>query len=342
MTEKSYGGNVGFGMKEKNIKESGASKELKVKKEKKSEMNEEYADFNLSREEIENYIKAGQIGKEVRKFTKGFIKPKMKLIEIAEKIENKIKELGGECAFPTNLSLNEIAAHYTPNLNDETIAEGLLKIDIGISFKGAIADFAFSLDLTEDGKYGEMIKLNEKILEAELSVIKSGVTIGEIGEQVSELLENTGFSVIKNLSGHSLGEDVIHAGLTIPNYPNTNTTELKNIAIAIEPFLTTGQGMVYDGKPSEIYMLQAEGQTRDNDARKLLEFVKENYKTRPFCKRWLEKAGLKKVSFSLLMLTRQGILHNFPVLVEKSKLPVSQAEHTALILKDKVIITTKN
>jgi len=340
MTEKSYGGSTSFGMKDKIA--SGKNEKIapKIKKKEKMENLLEMEENEMEKEIVDFYLKAGKIGAEVKKFTRGFVKPGMKLIEIAEKIEGKIEELGGKCAFPVNLSLNEIAAHYTPSTNDEIIAEGLLKIDIGVDVEGYIADLAFSIDLTPDKKFEKMIKVNEKILEEELKILKSGIKIGEIGEIVAPLIEGSGFSIIKNLSGHSLEKNLIHAGLTIPNYPNTNATELKEIAIAIEPFLTEGQGMVYDGKPSEIYMLQQEGSTRDNDARVLLAFIQENYKTKPFCKRWLEKAGLKKVSFSLLMLTRQGILHNFPVLVEKSKQPVSQAEESILILKDKVLVYT--
>ena len=77
-----------------------------------------------------------------------------KIFRNAEQIEGKIRELGGKPAFPVNLSINEIAAHYTPAYNDETKADGLLKVDIGVQIEGAIADTAFSLDLTKDKKYG--------------------------------------------------------------------------------------------------------------------------------------------------------------------------------------------
>jgi methionyl aminopeptidase len=95
----------------------------------------------------ENILKAGQIEKQVKEYAKNFIKKDMPLIEIAEKIESKIVELGGKVAFPTNLSINEIAAHYTPSYNDETKATGLLKVDLGVHIDGWIADSAFSIDL---------------------------------------------------------------------------------------------------------------------------------------------------------------------------------------------------
>ncbi|MEI6058738.1 MAG: M24 family metallopeptidase, partial [archaeon] len=104
----------------------------------------------MEKQEIESYKKAGDIAKRVVAYARDFIKPGMLLIDIANKIDSKIDELGVEAAFPVNLSLNEIAAHYTPSADDETLAEGLLKVDIGVSVNGYIADVAFSLDLTED------------------------------------------------------------------------------------------------------------------------------------------------------------------------------------------------
>lgn len=58
--------------------------------------------------------KAGEIARQVKKEVIGLIKPGAKLYDIAEFVERKIVELGGEPAFPCNLSINEIAAHYTP------------------------------------------------------------------------------------------------------------------------------------------------------------------------------------------------------------------------------------
>lgn len=291
----------------------------------------------MDKKEIDCYILAGKIAAEAVKYGKSIIKKDMLLVDIANKIEGKIMELGGGLAFPVNLCINEIAAHYTPSSNDKTTASGLLSVDLGVDVEGFIADTAFSVDL--EGEHGEMVKLNEKILLETLKEIKPGIKVNMIGKTIQEQLDGNKYMIIRNLSGHALGENVIHAGLTISNIENTNETSLKDIAIAIEPFLTTGIGEIYESSPSEIFMLSSSGVTRDRDARKILEFIKENYKTKPFCKRWLEKSGFQKVGFSLSQMTKQGILHNFPVLVEKSKKPVSQFEHTVLI-SEKAIITT--
>ena len=319
----------------------------------------------MEKSEVESYVKAGNIAKEIKSFARGMIKPGVKLIDIAEGIDAKIIELGGEAAFPVNLSLNEIAAHFTPAVGDETKAEGLLKVDVGVAVDGYIADTAFSVDLTEDGKFKEMMELNENILESASSVVKAGMEVKDIGDACQDTLEawnasrgdgesgmGNRFAIIKSLSGHALGKDQIHAGLTISNYRNDNKSELSG-AFAIEPFVTTGVGDIYEGQPGGIYVLQSDEPVRDRDARKLIAFVKERYKTRPFCLRWLaaaaEVSGVRcqvsgmtynKIKFVISILVKQGVLHEYPLLIEKSKAPVSQFENTFVVGDGKVVCTT--
>jgi methionyl aminopeptidase len=338
MTEKQYGGASSFGFKGKadNIKQG--TPELKVS-EKKFKKDFEFG--KVTEGVLNNYLKAGEIGKKVREFARSFVKKDVLLLEIAEKIEGKIIELGGKIAFPVNLSLNEIAAHYTPTSKDETKAEGLLKVDVGVEVGGYIADLAFSFDLTDDKKYGDMIKMNELVLNEALNELEIGAPVKVIGNKIADLVQKDGrYKVIRNLAGHGLDEDNIHAGLSVSNLKNENNSKLQDCAIAIEPFLTTGAGEIYEGKLSEIYIIQNEKMPRDRDVRNLLAYIKENYRTKPFCKRWLEKANISKVNFCLSILVKEGIVYNFPVLVEKEKKPVSQAEHT-VVFADKVYVTTK-
>ncbi len=290
-------------------------------------------------QEVENYIEAGRIGKQIKQHLENFVKPRMKLIEIAEEVDKKIKEYDAKPAFPINLSLNEIAAHYTPSIEDETLAEGILKIDLGIEKNGYIADTAFTLDLTPKKEFSEMINLNKEILKETLDSLNYDSEVHEIGNKIAKLLENKKFNIIRNLTGHSLDKYQIHTEPTIPNTPNKNKTPLEEKAIAVEPFLTTGVGEVIEGKPSEIYMLINKKNVRDNESRKILDFIEEEYQTKPFCRRWLDQAGFK-TNFSLKLLTKQGIIYNFPVLIEKSKSPVSQFEETIIFHEQKKIITT--
>lgn len=294
----------------------------------------------MNEEEFNNYCKAGKIGNEVKKYSLDFIKKGMKLIDIANKIDDRIVELGGKPAFPVNLSLNEIAAHYTPSIDDETIAEGLLKVDIGVEVEGYIADLAFSIDLTDEKKYEEMISLNEDVLRETLDSLNYESVCSDIGNSVTKLLDGKKFNIIKNLTGHSLDQYRIHSEISIPNIQNQNKTALKERAIAVEPFLTDGAGEVIEGKPSEIFILTREKNVRDSESRKILNYILEEYKTKPFCKRWLDKAGFK-TNFALKLLVREGVLYNFPVLIEKTKGIVSQSEDTVVFFDGEKVITTR-
>ncbi|MBT7102572.1 type II methionyl aminopeptidase [archaeon] len=302
----------------------------------------------MQQSEFDSYVKAGEISKEIKKFARGLIKPGIKLIDVAEAVDAKIFELGGVPAFPVNLSLNEVAAHYTPAPGDDKVAEGILKVDLGVAVDGFIADTAFSVDLTEDGEYKEMIELNEKILSDVTEIVKPGVLAKDVGDKVQDTLEewnsekDSSFAVIKSLSGHALGKDSIHAGLTISNYRNENGAELDG-AFAIEPFVTTGVGDIYEGPTGGIYVLQSDENVRDRDAREVLKFIKETFVTRPFCLRFLVgefDMSLNKLKLILKGMVKRGILHEYPMLIEKSKGPVSQAENTFVIRDDSVVCTT--
>lgn len=288
----------------------------------------------------EKIIQAGKIASEV----KGYIKPQIKkgvpLLEIAEKIESKIIELRGKPAFPTNLSINEIAAHYTPSYNDETKADGLLKIDFGVHVDGWIADTSFSIDLENSEENKKLIEASKSALDNAINLIKNSKTsLSEIGKTIQETIESHNFSPIVNLTGHEMNEYELHAGLTILNIKNSKTEKLKKGLYAMEPFATNGNGRVHEGKPSGIYILIDEKNIRNSEARKILNFIIEEYKTLPFCSRWIVKKFGAKSLFALKQLEENGNLHQYLQLVESSHNKVSQAEHTILIDED-VIVTS--
>jgi methionyl aminopeptidase len=287
----------------------------------------------------EKILKAGEIAKKVKAYAKSFIKKDMPLLEIAEKIESEIIKLGGKVAFPTNLSINEIAAHYTPSYNDETKANGLLKVDMGVHIEGFIADFTFSIDLENSSENKKLIESSEKALKNAIEKVKSEKSLGEIGKAVQETIESYGFSPIINLTGHEMNEYELHSGLTIMNIENKNPEKLGKGLYAIEPFATNGSGKIYEGKPSGIYQLIDDKNIRGNDARIILNYIGEEYRTLPFCSRWLVKKFGARILFALKQLEENGNLHQYPQLVEVSKGKVAQSEDTILI-DDKVIVTS--
>ncbi len=299
----------------------------------------------------EKILKAGKIASQAKDYIKPLIKPGMPLLEIAEKIESKITELGGKPAFPVNLSINNIAAHYTPSYDDETKAYGLLKIDFGVHIDGWIADTAFSLDLSDNEEESQqnkkLISTSEKALGNALEMIKSKSDkmeerrLSQIGKIIQETIESFGFSSIINLSGHSMEQYDLHAGITIPNIDDKRNIPLKPGIYAIEPFATTGNGKVHDGKKSGIYMLTNTRNIRSLTARKILEFIEKEYNTLPFCSRWIFKKFGINALLGLKQLEDNGNLHHFSQLVESQTGRVAQTEHTILVKEDKIIVTTE-
>ena len=288
----------------------------------------------------EKIILAGKISREIKDWIRPQIKKGVLLLEIAEKIEDKIIELGGKPAFPVSLAVNEVAAHYTPSHNDDTKAEGLIKIDLGVHVDGWIADTAFSMDLEESSENKKLIEASKTALKNAIDKAKEKKSLGEIGETIQETIESFGFSPIINLTGHEMNEYELHSGLTIWNIKNSRKEVLENGLFAIEPFATTGSGKIHEGNPSGIYMLTDEKNIRNPEARKILSFIIEEYQTLPFCSRWIIKKFGTKSLFALKQLEANGNLYHYPQLIESSGSKVSQTENTILV-EDKVIITTE-
>ena len=290
----------------------------------------------MTPKDISDLKKAGKIANEVRKYTRSVAKKNVLLIELAEKIESKIIKLGGKPAFPTNLCINETTAHYTPSYDDTTRAFGLLKIDFGVHINGWITDCALSLDLEGDYENTKLIESADNCLKNAVSAIKDKLSLGEIGGVIQKTAERYNLNSIKNLSGHEINLYDLHAGITIPNYDNNNLKKLDDGIYAIEPFVTQGEGLVYDGKPSGIYKVEKNTSIRDKNAREIFEFIISEYKTLPFCSRWLVKKFGTRALFSINLIEKAGALHQYSQLIEHSKSKVAQAETTILINKGNV------
>ena len=288
----------------------------------------------------EKILKAGKIVSETKKYAKEIVRKDVPLLEIADKIEAKIIKLGAKPAFPVNLSINEVAAHYTPAHDDKTLAHGLLKVDFGAHIDGWIADTALSIDIENNEENKKLIQSAEKALENAEKIIDKDVLLNKIGSVIQKTIEEYGFSPIVNLSGHSIGKYELHSGITVPNIDNNQDLSLPPGLYAVEPFSTTGNGKVYDGPDSGIYELVNERNVRSPIARELLDFIREEYKTLPFCSRWLVKKFGTKALFGIKQLENNGNLHQFSQLIESSKNKVAQAENTILIEDKGKIITT--
>ena len=285
----------------------------------------------MEKEVEENYIKAGKIASKVREYACSLVQPSAFVLDIVEKIEQRVEALGGMPAFPVNISINDIAAHWHPEYNDQTAIkeEDYVKIDVGVHVGGYIGDTAKTVRVA--GK-DNLIICSEKMLEEMLKIIRPGTTVGDIGEVGENVAKEFGFNPVRNLTGHSLGKYDVHAGLTIPNIKNDSRYQLReDEVIAIEPFCTAGNGFV---------RWIIDRPTRLVEARKILELARTEYERLPFAKRWIQKRfSPLKVELSLKELLSSNALYGYEPLREVSGKPVAQSEHT-IIVKEKPIITT--
>jgi len=279
-------------------------------------------------EEYEEFVKAGKIAGEALKEGIKWVREGIEYREVAEKIEEYIKAKGAMPAFPVNISVNNVAAHFTPSQSCRDVFKkgDVVKIDVGAHINGCIGDTAKTVEVGTK-KYAKLIEAAEEALKAAIDSIKAGIKIGEIGEIIEEKIREYGFTPIKNLHGHSLERYKLHAGLSIPNFKNKSKVELKEGQIvAIEPFATDGLGMVVDAGLGNIYRIEKDSIM----AREL----KKRFNGLPFAERWLYEIYGEKVPFKLSFLLKRRIIAPYFKLVEAKGGVVSQAEHTLFVTKE--------
>ncbi len=289
-------------------------------------------------EEIKRYLEAARVAVGVREFAEDYVKPGLKLLDIAERIEAEILTQGAQVAFPANLSLNEEAAHDTPAINDERVLKetDVLKVDIGTHVEGCIVDQAFTYNANNE--YVKLIEASQQALQDAISVMRAGTNVRDIGQAIQDAITSRGFKPIENLCGHALAPYTIHAGISIPNVPRGDYVLEEGDVFAVEPFATNGAGKIENGNLDEIFSMVDAKNVRLPQSRKAMEWLLENRQTLPFAKRHLAKAIGSEASAELAIkdLGRQGLIRDYPVLVEINKGIVSQAETTVIVEKDSV------
>ena len=299
----------------------------------------------LSEEDIEKVIKAGKIAFKVKSEIKSLVRPGMKYVDLATAIEDRIRSLGGEPAFPCNISIGEEAAHYTPLIDDSRVVPdtGVLKVDIGVHVDGYLADTSVSIDLS--GENEMLIQSVEEALEKALELVSPGTKVSAVGEVIEKTIKYYGFKPIRNLTGHAMERYRLHTGFSIPNTKSGAGTIKPGMLLAIEPFATTGIGYVVDGAVKTIFSFSKPLTKRkglNSVVGSILERVYLMRKSLPFTERWYVTAELKKAfREALSRLEKNKTVIGYPVLVESSGQQVAQAEDTILVLEKETIITTR-
>jgi len=298
-------------------------------------------------EEIKNFEEAGRILSDALEYSKSLIKEGASKLEIAEKVEDFIKTKNKDArpAFPLNLSSNFVAAHATPEYNEQTlIGKEIINVDFGVELNGYPTDASFTIDLTQDSENQKLIEAAKLALENAISKVKANVEIKEISKEIEKTITSFGFKPIRNLTGHGLKKGIVHFLPEIPNIyeENSNQKLEEGMVIAIEPFVTKGIGLVKESEKVEIFSYVGDSSFRFRDSHEVLEYIKNNFSTFPFAERWIKVFPSRfRVLASIVDLARNGALEQYPELVEVSSKNVAHYEATILVEKDSAKLLTK-
>jgi methionyl aminopeptidase len=293
----------------------------------------------LTDEELSTLRKAGEVASAARTLGMDMVREGVKLFDVAQEVEGYIRKKGCGLAFPCNISINEIAAHYTPSVDDKKVFKtgDVVKVDCGAQLNGYVGDTAGTVEVGTK-THRNLIEASKLARDTVAEIVGAGTPIGEIGRVVEMCMHQGGFRPIKNLTGHQIKPYNLHAGVSIPNYNDGNTNRLvPGMVIAIEPFATNGAGIVLNGPPGNIVRIVRERKLQDPKAQEFFEYAKGEFRTFPFCARSCDFPDAEKYVKDLL---RHGVLSSYAQLVEAKKGMVSQHEHTFYITGERAEVTT--
>ena len=153
---------------------------------------------------MKNSAYQDEILRETREEMRSYVKENMLVIDVCEKVEGLIRAKGGKPAFPCNVSINEVAAHYTSPPNDTSrIPEGsTVKVDLGVHVDGYVTDTAFTACFNPEGR--SMVNTAELALKTAIENIHGDMALGKIGSLIETTIKNRGFKPIIKPDG-SLG-----------------------------------------------------------------------------------------------------------------------------------------
>lgn len=150
--------------------------------------------------------------------------------------------------FPASIctSVNEQVVHGVPN--DEPLKEGdIVSVDCGTLLDGYNGDSCYTFmvgEVSEEVK--ELLRVTKESLYKGIENAVAGKRIGDIGWAVQQHCESHGYGVVREFVGHGIGKEM-HEDPPVPNYGRRgNGTMMKNgLCIAIEPMITMGTPQVY-------------------------------------------------------------------------------------------------
>ena len=206
-------------------------------------------------------IEAGKRLAHVLEALRAKVAPGVTAEELDDLAEHMIREKGDEPCFlgytpegaqrpyPATLcvSLNDEVVHGIPNESTKTLKEGdIVGLDLGLRHKGIVVDAAITVPVgvvREETK--KLLHTTEEALAAGITAATPGKHVGDISQAIQEVIEQGGFTVVKELGGHGVGE-FVHEEPFIPNYGHAGEGELlfEGMVLALEPISSAGKAAV--------------------------------------------------------------------------------------------------
>lgn len=195
-----------------------------------------------------------------------------------------------------------------------------------------------------DSQYDNLLAAVKDATNTGVKAAGIDVRVGEIGEQIQEAMESYEVTIdgktypvksIRNLNGHDIVQGSIHGGKSVPIVKSNDQTKMEEGEIfAIETFGSTGRGYVQDDMEVSHYALRPDAPNvplRVSSAKSLLNVIKKNFGTLPWCRRYLDRLGQEKYLLGLNSLVSNGIVQDYPPLVDQKGCYTAQFEHTILL-----------
>jgi len=267
-----------------------------------------------------------------------------KLIMEGTKSAYKSKKIEKGMAFPTCISVNHVAGHYSPEVGDTAaLKDGdVVKIDLGVHLDGFIAVAAHthvvgnSSGRPTTGKAADAICAAHIAGDAVLRLLKPGHKNSEIPDVVKAVTEAFHVNPVEAVLSHQMKRFVIDGTKVIPNKLNAEQAVEEfqfeeNEVYAIDIVVSTGTGKtreqdlrptIYKRDVDQTYLLKLQA------ARKIYTEINTKSPSLPFNIRILAE---KHARFGLSELEKHGLIHPYPILYEREGEFVAQFKYTALV-----------
>jgi methionyl aminopeptidase len=205
-----------------------------------------------SQREIEIMARGGKILAETVKLMERSVQPGMTTADLDAIADQFIRShpgarpsFKGLYNFPASIcsSINHEIVHGIPSKKRILYEGDVVSIDVGVQYEGYHTDSATTVAVgSVNDESRHLLQVTREALDAGVAAAKVGNHLGDIGAAIQAVVEEAGFSVVRDLVGHGIGTG-FHEEPQVPNYgkPNRGIRLVPGLTIAIEPMVNVGK-----------------------------------------------------------------------------------------------------